>query len=219
MYLSGGDGSIQRSGGNTWIMLSSNTGYNSNGVHLKLDNSTSAGSFNFFSVGTQILGMAGTGRTLVLQGGTDSAGAGISFPATQSASSDVNTLDDYEEGTWTPDVGGTATYTARTGQYVKIGRQVTVFFDLTINVIGTGSTYLINSLPFVCSATSTGQGGMPAYWASLSTSAVYISLRVDNGGTQIVIAGSTVATATLGANFGCLGSTSRMIGTMTYTSA
>ena len=26
----------------------------------------------------------------------------IIFPATQNASSDVNTLDDYEEGTWTP---------------------------------------------------------------------------------------------------------------------
>ena len=28
------------------------------------------------------------------------SGAGISFPATASASSDANTLDDYEEGTW-----------------------------------------------------------------------------------------------------------------------
>jgi hypothetical protein len=38
------------------------------------------------------------------------SGSGISFPATQSASSDANTLDDYEEGTWTPSVGwGTAT--------------------------------------------------------------------------------------------------------------
>jgi hypothetical protein len=39
------------------------------------------------------------------------SGAGITFPAAQSASSDANTLDDYEEGTWTPNVGGTATYT------------------------------------------------------------------------------------------------------------
>lgn len=33
---------------------------------------------------------------------TPSSGMGIKFPATQSASSDANTLDDYEEGTWTP---------------------------------------------------------------------------------------------------------------------
>jgi hypothetical protein len=40
---------------------------------------------------------------LCLSGGSTSAtGTGIAFPAIQSASSDVNTLDDYEEGTWTP---------------------------------------------------------------------------------------------------------------------
>src|SRR5678815_603330 len=37
------------------------------------------------------------------------------FPSTQTPSSDPNTLDDYEEGTWTPSVGGTATYTTQSG--------------------------------------------------------------------------------------------------------
>jgi len=61
-----------------------------------------------------------------------SSGAGITFPATASASSDANTLDDYEEGTWTPGFafGGNAvgvTYTAgNSGIYTKIGRVVTV---------------------------------------------------------------------------------------------
>ena len=42
--------------------------------------------------------------TIGVGGTTPSAsGAGISFPATQSTSTDANTLDDYEEGTWTPD--------------------------------------------------------------------------------------------------------------------
>ena len=36
-----------------------------------------------------------------------SSGTGIAFPATQNASSDANTLDDYEEGTWTPTLGVT----------------------------------------------------------------------------------------------------------------
>ena len=41
--------------------------------------------------------------TIGVGGATASAsGTGITFPATQSASSDANTLDDYEEGTWTP---------------------------------------------------------------------------------------------------------------------
>ena len=59
------------------------------------------------------------------------SGTGITFPATQSASSNANTLDDYEEGTWTPTVSGgttagTGTYSAQNGRYTKIGNQVTV---------------------------------------------------------------------------------------------
>jgi hypothetical protein len=53
--------------------------------------------------------------------------AGITFPAAQVASSDANTLDDYEEGTYTPTVvvsSGTPTYTYQEGYYTKIGRQV-----------------------------------------------------------------------------------------------
>ena len=58
-----------------------------------------------------------------------SNGSGITFPATQSASSDANTLDDYEEGTWTPALagegGGSNTFTNKYGYYTKIGRLVT----------------------------------------------------------------------------------------------
>jgi hypothetical protein len=56
-----------------------------------------------------------------------SSGAGIAFPATQSASSNANTLDDYEEGTWTLTVtpgSGSFTVANNTGYYVKIGRCV-----------------------------------------------------------------------------------------------
>lgn len=60
----------------------------------------------------------------------------ISFPVAQNASSDSNTLDDYEEGTWTPTLtfgtpGNLAvTYTIRSGRYVKIGRQVSLSFSI-----------------------------------------------------------------------------------------
>jgi hypothetical protein len=66
------------------------------------------------------------------------SGTGITFPATQSSSSNVNTLDDYEEGTWTPNVfGGTitgsGTYSYRNGYYTKVGNVVhaTCLFYLT----------------------------------------------------------------------------------------
>jgi len=57
---------------------------------------------------------------------------GVTFPAIQSASSDANTLDDYEEGTWTPafSVGGiTGTSITYSGKYTKIGRVVIVTME------------------------------------------------------------------------------------------
>ena len=160
LVLQGGDGSIQRSGGNTWIILSSNTGYNSNGVHLKLDNSSAAGAFYFFSVGTSILEMAGAGNTLVLQGGSSSAGTGIAFPATQSASSNANTLDDYEEGTWTPKCGdGTTNITTIfKAVYTKIGNMVMIELDCTVNSPNVGGNSFVKGLPFAGS-TGSGNGG------------------------------------------------------------
>jgi predicted secreted protein len=86
-----------------------------------------------------------------------SSGIGITFPATQSASSDANTLDDYEEGTWTPSLvggttAGTTTYSGRSGLYTKIGNRVWVQFDANVtNMTGTGNL-IINNLPFTSAA-------------------------------------------------------------------
>lgn len=80
------------------------------------------------------------------------SGAGVTFPATQSASSDANTLDDYEEGTWSPTVtssgGSITTYTA-SGTYTKIGRVVYLTATITITTVGTASgTMTITGNPF-----------------------------------------------------------------------
>jgi hypothetical protein len=86
-----------------------------------------------------------------LNGSSPTSGIGIKFPGTQSASSDVNTLDDYEEGTWTPNVNSTATgtFTVKVGTYVKIGKQVTIWFRCDSGTSGTGgSTQYIDGLPF-----------------------------------------------------------------------
>jgi hypothetical protein len=80
------------------------------------------------------------------------SGSGITFPATQSASSDANTLDDYEEGTFTPTFtsgAGSFTTTSVTGNYTKIGRFVNVYMTFTITTVGTASGSLTYSgLPF-----------------------------------------------------------------------
>jgi hypothetical protein len=79
---------------------------------------------------------------------------GIGFPATQVASSDANTLDDYEEGTFTPTYGGgisnpTVTYNRQAGRYVKIGQFVQVTIEIETNSVSGGSGDLqITGLPF-----------------------------------------------------------------------
>jgi len=82
------------------------------------------------------------------------SGAGITFPATQSASSDANTLDDYEEGTFTasltPLTSGTITLSASTCSYVKIGRSVTINGTLNTSAVSTPTGRLrLGGLPFV----------------------------------------------------------------------
>tara|TARA_R110000822_G_scaffold277542_1_gene399574 strand:+ start:1331 stop:1834 length:504 start_codon:yes stop_codon:yes gene_type:complete len=70
----------------------------------------------------------------------------IVFPATQSASSNANTLDDYEEGTWTPSYTN-GNITAYNCTYTKIGRVVTAIF--TIQFTSTSTLFgTISGLPF-----------------------------------------------------------------------
>ena len=88
---------------------------------------------------------------------------GVQFPATQSASADANTLDDYEEGTWTPALtsasGSLTTVVNGTGYYTKIGRAVLITCRPVITTNGTGASALIlGNLPFA-SSPSTNLGG------------------------------------------------------------
>jgi hypothetical protein len=97
-------------------------------------------------------GNVGVGVTPSGSGGCLQLKSGITFPATQVASSDANTLDDYEEGTWTPTItaetgtiGSTAVISA---DYTKVGRLVSVTFDIRVITVGTGTAGLKVSLPF-----------------------------------------------------------------------
>jgi hypothetical protein len=99
----------------------------------------------------------------------------IVFPATQNPSAGANTLDDYEEGTWTPSVRGSSTagtYTTAfvTATYTKVGRLVTARFDVSFSVASGGTGDLIvEGLPFSYkdNATLTGAG----FAAQLNTTA------------------------------------------------
>lgn len=109
----------------------------------------------------------------------------LSFPATQNPSSNPNTLDDYEEGAWTPSVGGTATYTAQHGRYIKIGKMVWARGRMSISSIGTGSASTISGLPFT--AANYGaflQSGWVAYFESLAQPTIFLACAAtDNAST------------------------------------
>jgi len=78
------------------------------------------------------------------------ASKGMAFPATQVASADANTLDDYEEGTWTPTASTNITGSSGGGTYTKIGR--IVFCMGTLNVTAISGDFTIAGLPFTNSA-------------------------------------------------------------------
>jgi hypothetical protein len=132
---------------------------------------------------------------LVLQGGSTSAsGVGVAFPATQSASSDANTLDDYEEGTFTPTMtfGGTSqtAWYERKGKYTKIGNVVTVFVHVTPDTPVASGDLIIGNLPFTaagaddsfsvpCATTFTGwaYGGLSAF-EQITANIIYSSTTI-----------------------------------------
>jgi len=129
------------------------------------------------------------------------SGAGITFPATQSASTDANTLDDYEEGTWTPSVGGTATYTVQNGKYTKVGRMVTISCYMGTNNIGTGSTTVISGLPFTCSTYGGDFAGV-TIWSNLANSFTALHGNFGESATTVRFIGLISGTANITNNSG-----------------
>lgn len=113
-----------------------------------------------------------TEKFLGVGGATGSPnGSGILFPATADPSSDVNMLDEYEEGTFTPTwygatTAGTTTYVAdgQKGEYTKIGRLI--FYSIFLNIsnsTGTGQVR-IGGLPFNA-WNNTTYGAINSFWS------------------------------------------------------
>lgn len=85
------------------------------------------------------------------------AGGQIEFPATENPSANVNTLDDYQEGTFDTDLsfGGLSTgitYSGRTFTYTKVGRQVCVCGLIVLTSKGSATGDSAFTLPFPVSS-------------------------------------------------------------------
>ena len=134
--------------------------------------------------------------TIGVGGATASAsGAGITFPSTDlHYSTNANTLDDYEEGTFTPTLtggfsSGPTSYSVQTGAYTKIGRVVYFFLDLDSNgATANASAITIGGLPFTSiTPASSGRGGAyVTYQINFDTNTVD-SFVVDDNSTQIIV--------------------------------
>lgn len=137
------------------------------------------------------------GKSLALDSAVPQSGTGITFPATQSASSDANTLDDYEEGTFnftmtgSGGVTGTQTYTSRLGYYTKIGNQVTITGYVEFATGGSGTisgNAQLTGLPFVPAQMVTAQ----IMWNRTNINFVEVFLFTNNS-TTLSFYGNTAA--------------------------
>ncbi len=120
-------------------------------------------------------GYIGGALTMVRSSGVIQLDQGqLQFPATANPSSDANTLDDYEEGTWTPTLtfGNLAvgmTYANRSGTYCKVGRQVSLVGTFALSAKGSSTgTARLSGFPF-SSMAQDGASFIASYTANLST--------------------------------------------------
>ena len=96
------------------------------------------------------------------------SGGGLTF---NGDTSDVNALDDYEEGSWTPTLtreGGTlsVSYSEQRGRYTKVGRIVCAQFRLQANITGTDTgARFMTGLPYanVNAGGDTGSGSISPF--------------------------------------------------------
>jgi hypothetical protein len=127
------------------------TGFRISANTLALGVGTSDGFLAFDSLTATVGGTFTTQRRLRLDAD------GLKFGSDTAA---ANALDDYEEGTWTMGVafGGAAvgvTYTANTGTYTKIGRQVSISGNMVLSSKGSSAgAASITGLPFTSSSLS-----------------------------------------------------------------
>lgn len=133
--------------------------------------------------------LLGQDKELMLRGGQ------IVFPATQNASTGANTLDDYEENTWTPAIafgGGTTgiTYSSRSAVYTKIGRLVVAQFVFILSSKGSSTGQAsITGWPFTIS--NTDQASSAIAFFSMTSSLVSALLTTNSG--TVYVHGMTAA--------------------------
>lgn len=206
-YRSGVDQSVQvsTSGGESFIAAVNGANSSEMPLYFQVQNTglalTSVASVA--STGLRVI----TGNLII---GT--SGNGIDFSATPGTGTS-ELLADYEEGDWTPTVGGSSTYTRQQGYYTKIGRQVTLQCDMIIDAIGTGSTTIVTGAPFT-STSNVFFAGAIGYWSSLNGNYAFVTPLMLNNSIQFNT--TLLAASAITDTSAIFTSGSRVIFTLTY---
>lgn len=121
----------------------------------------------------------------------------IAFPAAQAASANANTLDDYEEGTWTPVLtfgGGSTgiTYAFQDGKYTKIGDFVACsgLLQLTSNGTSTGDA-IITGLPFTVFNAAGNNSSTKISWSAFTGGSEFGLQVIPNTSTMYIVYNNT----------------------------
>ena len=147
------------------------------------------------------------------------SGHGISFAADSSASGMASELfDDYEEGTWTPNVTGGTGYDFQYGYYVKVGKMVFASFDIDMSSISS-NTNRLHGLPFASATSTLPPFGVAhiGYYSDIVTGVHWLSGYVQAGNASIYFTGNSSSTTTIQHNtFNVFGGSTRLLGCITY---
>lgn len=177
------------------------------GTNWNLDDTSLDGVFAALYAGKVEIYRASAGsnpRTPVLQSVMDNGlytvfsidltGGSLKFPATQSSSSNANTLDDYEWGSWTPALLGSGgqsgqVYSTQSGVYVKIGRFTFISGEITLTTLGTlTGTVLLGGFPFTTTTTAGGRGALSVgYWANMGANITHFNGYIEGNTTYSVL--------------------------------
>jgi len=177
-------------------LLRANTGANANselqhrGTGPIIINAADAGSISIRTSNVEKLGIDAAGVVSLPIGQ-------LSFPATQNASAGANVLDDYEEGTWTPQMlvqtlSTGITQSVSEGTYIKIGKLVTIAGAIALTSKGAGTGVItIGGLPFTVASTPSnaifGLGGLMPAFSGMSSITGAMQVNALAGGTAMIV--------------------------------
>jgi len=115
-------------------------------------------------------------KDLYLSGGVYLGGTGA-----------ANKLDDYEEGTFTPTLGGGATATSMSGTYTKVGRLVTITLSLLNSTITGSPNNIVSGLPFTNGSKRSSL--IPVYHTTFNTTCETVGGIVQSSSVDIEFLG------------------------------